>query len=164
MPRRGQTNRQSLDQKNNFAGKPKNFRRQRRTQDFHPILMPAWEFYSQYSRLFTQTACVLSGEEALQNMRTRRTVTLIDKYDAVENICLLGQENWRCFIAGGIRGFLTRLGINEGGLAQIINGRRLPCRFILFQLALLLAFTLGDKAQRFVDALNAPGFANRVTR
>ncbi len=33
--------------------------------------------------------------------------------------------------------------------------------FILFQLALLLAFTLGDKAQRFVDTLNAAGFTNR---
>lgn len=47
-------------------------------------------------------------------MRTRRTVTLIDKLLMPLNMSAQEQEKLALFLSReGIRGFLTRLGINE---------------------------------------------------
>lgn len=113
MPRRGQTNRQSLDQRTTLENRKISRRQRRRARLIH-IDASVREFILNIPA-FRKLPAFYQAEEAFaEYANATHSHAYRQIIDAVENMSAQEQEKLALFLSReGIRGFLTRLGINE---------------------------------------------------
>ncbi len=113
MPRRGQTNRQSLDQRTTLENRKISRRQGGRARLIH-IDASVREFILNIPA-FRKLPAFYQAEEAFaEYANAAHSHAYRQIIDAVENMSAQEQEKLALFLSReGIRGFLTRLGINE---------------------------------------------------